>query len=141
MSDDGDADPGAEVDADTEADPGADPAVPDGDRRGDERPGSGGGATPESTTDGGGGPATRAGRAGPVDGIPEADLTTYAEWAAFLGLCLIALVSVWQFYAAVPAAIGVWFTDAYVPVFQAAFNRLVAVAAAAGISTMLRRLR
>ena len=68
------------------------------------------------------------------------DIVTYVEWAAFGILCLLALVATFRFYFAASEAIRVWFSPDFVPVFQAVFNLIVLVAAATGISILVRRI-
>lgn len=69
------------------------------------------------------------------------DLVTYVQWAAFAILCLLALVATFRAYFAASEAIRIWFSRDFVPVFQFAFNLLVLIASAAGISVLVRRLR
>ena len=67
-------------------------------------------------------------------------LVTFVEYAAFGILCLLALVATFRFYFAASEAIRIWFNRDWVPVFQAAFNLVVLVAAAIGISVLVRRI-
>lgn len=67
-------------------------------------------------------------------------LVDYVEWAAFAILCLLALVATFRFYFAASEAIRVWFSADFVPVFQALFNLVILVAAALGISILVRRI-
>ena len=67
-------------------------------------------------------------------------LVTVVEYAAFGILCLLALVATFRFYFAASEAIRIWFDRDWVPVFQAAFNLVVLVAAALGISVLVRRI-
>lgn len=53
---------------------------------------------------------------------------------------LLALVSAVQFYAHATAAIGVWVTPEYEPLFQAAFNLVVLAVALLGAGRQLRRI-
>jgi hypothetical protein len=68
------------------------------------------------------------------------ELVTYVEYAAFGVLCLLALVATFRFYFAASSAIRVWFSSDFVPVFQAVFNLVILVAAALGISVLVRRI-
>lgn len=68
------------------------------------------------------------------------NLVDYVEWAAFAILCLLALVATFRFYFAASEAIRVWFSADFVPVFQALFNLVILVAAALGISILVRRI-
>lgn len=73
--------------------------------------------------------------------LPNAtDVTTYVLWGA-LALCvLVAVYALLQFYASAMAAIGVWVDSRYRPLFEAAFNLAVLLAAATGVSLVVRRL-
>jgi len=73
--------------------------------------------------------------------VSGSKLVTYVEYAAFGILCLLALVATFRFYFAVSEAVQVWFSDDFVPVFQAVFNLVVLVGCALGISVLVRRLR
>ncbi|MEF8850853.1 MAG: hypothetical protein V5A44_08445 [Haloarculaceae archaeon] len=88
---------------------------------------------------------------GPTDGTVAEESTgspTAGErlaWLVQVGalviLCLVALVATFRFYFAASEAIRVWIADDFVSVFQAAFNLLVLVACAYGVSVLVRRLR
>lgn len=67
-------------------------------------------------------------------------LVSLVEYATFGILCLLALVATFRFYFAASEAIRVWFSSDFVPVFQAAFNLVILVAAALGISVLVRRI-
>jgi len=67
-------------------------------------------------------------------------LVTVVEYATFGILCLLALVATFRFYFAASEAVRVWFSSDFVPVFQAAFNLVVLLAAALGISVLVRRI-
>lgn len=67
-------------------------------------------------------------------------LVGFVEYATFALLCLLALVATFRFYFAASEAIRLWFSPDFVPVFQAAFNLLVLVAAALGVSLLVRRI-
>jgi len=68
-------------------------------------------------------------------------LVGYVEWAAFVILCLLALVATFRFYFAASTAIEIWFNRDFVPIFQAVFNLVVLLACGIGISLLVRRLR
>jgi hypothetical protein len=68
------------------------------------------------------------------------NLVAYVQWATFAILCLLALVATFRSYFAASEAIRLWFSRDFVPVFQAAFNLVVLIASAIGISVLVRRL-
>lgn len=68
------------------------------------------------------------------------DLVRYARYALLGGLTLLALVATLRFYFAASNAIDVWVAREYRPLFQAAFNLVVLLVAAIGISWELRQV-
>jgi len=64
----------------------------------------------------------------------------YAQFGALAVLLLVALVATLQFYFAASAAVSTFVTERYQPLFRAAFNLVVLVAAAAGVTALVRRL-
>jgi hypothetical protein len=81
------------------------------------------------------GPATARG------GDTGSRLVRVVEYATFGILSLLALVATFRFYFAASEAIRVWFSSDFVPVFQAAFNLVVVIAAAIGVSVLIRRIK
>ncbi|MFC7027984.1 hypothetical protein ACFQJ5_10905 [Halomicroarcula sp. GCM10025324] len=73
-------------------------------------------------------------------GGSDRSIRTYAMWAAFAILVLVALVATFQFYFAASAAISEFVTRRYRPLFRAGFNLLVLLASGLGISLLVRRL-
>lgn len=67
-------------------------------------------------------------------------IRTYALWAAFGILVLVALVATFQFYFAASAAISEFVTRRYRPLFRAGFNLVILLGSALGISLLVRRL-
>jgi hypothetical protein len=82
-------------------------------------------------------PADEATAAGDSDGR---SIARYAQWAAFGILVLVALVASLQFYFAASAAVNEFVTRRYRPLFRAGFNLVVVLAAATGVSLLVRRL-
>jgi hypothetical protein len=62
------------------------------------------------------------------------DLVRYAHYALLGGLTLLALVATLRLYLAASTAIDIWVAREYRPLFQAAFNLVVLLLAAVGIS-------
>lgn len=88
-----------------------------------------------------GAPSTEnAASAAPVED-DDRDVVTWLYWGALGVLGLLAAVALLQFYSSASTAIGVWVADRFEPVIQAAFNLVVLLAAAAGISLVVRELR
>ena len=56
-----------------------------------------------------------------------------------MGLGLIALIAVFQFYFAASRAISIWISPDFEPLFQAAFNLITLLLAATGIIIFARR--
>lgn len=54
-------------------------------------------------------------------------------------LTVVALFAVLNLYTAVSQTINIWFTNAYAPLFRAAFNLVVLMLALAGLSLVFRR--
>jgi hypothetical protein len=67
-------------------------------------------------------------------------LAWLVQIGALVVLCLLALLATFRFYFAASQAIGVWISDDFVSVFQAAFNLLVLIASVYGVSVLVRRL-
>jgi hypothetical protein len=65
---------------------------------------------------------------------------TYLSYALLAGLSLLALVAALQFYVNASSALNQWISDEYRSLFQAAFNLVVLLVAAAGITWQVRRL-
>lgn len=65
---------------------------------------------------------------------------TYLAYALLVGLSLLALIAALQFYSNASAVIDQWIADEYRSLFQAAFNLVVLLVAAAGITWQARRL-
>lgn len=59
---------------------------------------------------------------------------------AIVVLGLLATWAVFQVYASTSRAIAIWFSEDYVPIFEAAFNAVVVLVAVAGILALLRDL-
>ena len=80
--------------------------------------------------------------AGDASGGLTADAAfRYLEWAAFLLLGLLAVISTVQLYTNTSRAISEFVAPGYVAVFQAGFNLVVLLLALAGIVVLVRRLR
>ena len=71
--------------------------------------------------------------------LADANVWRYLRLGAIGLLSLLALVATLQLYWNASAAIGEWVAPAYVPVFQAAFNLVVLLAALAGLAVLARR--
>lgn len=71
-----------------------------------------------------------------ADGVTE-----YLQWGLLALLVVFALVAAVSLYGNVGRIIQVWVAEDYRPIFNAAFNLVVLLVAAAGIGTVLRRLR
>ncbi|WP_373190126.1 hypothetical protein [Halolamina sp.] len=70
----------------------------------------------------------------------NSDLRRKANYALLAGLSLLALIAALQFYLNASSVINQWVTHEYRSLFQAAFNLVVLLVAAAGISRQVRRL-
>lgn len=68
-------------------------------------------------------------------------LKRYLNYAVLAGLILVALVSVFQLYSAVTRTINTFVTPEYRAPFLAAFNLVVLLVAALGVSLQLKRLQ
>ncbi|MFC6824339.1 hypothetical protein [Halopelagius fulvigenes] len=68
-------------------------------------------------------------------------LKRYLNYAVLAGLVLVALVSVFQLYSAVTRTINTFVTPEYRAPFLAAFNLVVLLVVALGISLQLKRLQ
>lgn len=75
---------------------------------------------------------------GPID--RERSITEYAQWAMFGVLVLVGVIATLRFYFAASAAIDQFVARAYRPLFNAAFNLLIVLACALGVSVLVRRL-
>jgi hypothetical protein len=106
-----------DTDTDAPTDGGTDAEQPDRRERSDPPDADGGG---ESTAD---------------------RLRRYLNYAVLAGLMLIALVAVFRLYGAVTRTINTFVTPEYRAPFLAAFNLVVLLVAALGISLQLKRLR
>lgn len=79
----------------------------------------------------------------PTDDEPaddRGDLVRYAHYALLGGLTLLALVATLRLYLAASTAIDIWVAREYRPLFQAAFNLVVLLLAAVGISWEVRQV-
>lgn len=73
--------------------------------------------------------------------LPDAQrVSQYLQWALLGGLALFALVAAISLYLSVGRVIDVWIAPEFQPIFNAAFNLLVLLLSAAGISLLLRRV-
>jgi len=77
---------------------------------------------------------------GPRTGDSTASIITYAQWAAFAILVLVALVATFRFYFATSNAINNFVTRQYRPIFQAVFNLVILLASGLGLSVLVRRI-
>lgn len=68
------------------------------------------------------------------------DVRTYLHWGALAGFALLAVAATLQLYGSATRAIRIWVSPDFQPVFVAAFNLVVLLVAAIGISLVLRRL-
>lgn len=68
------------------------------------------------------------------------DVRTVLLWGALVGLGLLVAAATLQLYASASRAIRIWVAPDFQPVFVAAFNVVVLLVAAIGISWVLRRL-
>lgn len=68
------------------------------------------------------------------------DLVRYARYALLAGLALLALLATVRFYFAVSTTIDRWVAREYRSLFQAAFNLVVLLVAAIGISWEVRKV-
>ena len=69
------------------------------------------------------------------------DVVEYVQWGTLVVLVGLSVVALLQFYSSASAAIATWVAPAYEPAFQAAFNLVVLLVCAAGISVLARELR
>ncbi|KAB1193657.1 hypothetical protein GJR96_09480 [Haloferax sp. MBLA0076] len=67
-------------------------------------------------------------------------LRRYLDYAVLIGLLLLALIAALQFYLNASQTISTWVTPEFRAPFQAAFNLVLLLAAALGISVQIRRL-
>jgi hypothetical protein len=78
------------------------------------------------------------------DHSAESDLNSamkrYAIWGAFGLLSIVAVVATVGLYTSVSAAIDVWISSDYQPVFRALFNLVVVLVCALGLSVLIRRI-
>ena len=68
------------------------------------------------------------------------DVRGYLLRGALLLLVLLAVLATLRFYLAASTAIDIWIERRYRPLFQAAFNLVVLLAAGIGISVVVRKL-
>ncbi|CQR53444.1 hypothetical protein [Haloferax massiliensis] len=64
----------------------------------------------------------------------------YLDYAVLAGLLLLALIAALQFYLNASQTITTWVNPEYRAPFQAAFNLVLLLGAALGVSVQLRRL-
>lgn len=73
--------------------------------------------------------------------LPDADgVVQYLQWGLLALLVLFGLAAAVGLYTSVGRIIQVWVASEFQPVFNAAFNLLVLLLVAAGITGVLRRL-
>jgi hypothetical protein len=72
--------------------------------------------------------------------LPDGDGTAYLKWAAFVLLGLIAAIALFRFYFAASNTISIWISPDFEPMFQAAFNLVVLLAAGAGLAKLARHI-
>ena len=70
----------------------------------------------------------------------ETSVFEQLQWGALVLLVVAAVVSAAQFYRSATRSIAVWVGPGYQPLVMAAFNLVVLLLAAAGISVLARRL-
>lgn len=68
------------------------------------------------------------------------DVRTYLYQAALVGFTLLAAGATVQLYGSASRAIRIWVAPDFQPVFVAAFNVVVLLIAAIGISVVLKRM-
>ena len=68
------------------------------------------------------------------------DMRSYLYWGALVGLGLLAAGATLQLYGSASRAIRIWVAPDFQPVFVAAFNLVVLLVAAIGISIVLKRM-
>jgi hypothetical protein len=73
-------------------------------------------------------------------GVTGATMLTYAQWAAFALLLLVALIATVRLYFAASATIDTFVTHRFRPVFMAGFNLAVLLSCGLGLSALVRRL-
>ncbi|WP_396612005.1 hypothetical protein ACH9L7_01615 [Haloferax sp. S1W] len=69
-----------------------------------------------------------------------ARMRRYLDYAVLVGLLLLALIAALQFYLNASQTISTWVNPEYRAPFQAAFNLVLLLGAAFGITVQLRRL-
>jgi len=67
-------------------------------------------------------------------------MVTYAQWAMFALLVIVAVMATVRLYFAASAAIETFITRRYRPLFMAGFNVAVLLGCGLGLSALLRRL-
>lgn len=68
------------------------------------------------------------------------DVRSYLYWGALVGFALLAARATLQLYGSANRAIRIWIAPDFQPVFVAAFNLVVLLVAAIGISIVLKRM-
>jgi len=103
----------------------------------------GGTAGPEDATDEGATGATPEVEGDPVDstGDESEAVAEYLLKGALVLLVVLGVVATLQFYLSATRAIAQLAGDEYRPLFQAAFNLVVLLAAGIGVAQVVRRLR
>ena len=86
------------------------------------------------------GQATESDDATDQDGLSWSAVRRNLLLAGIVVLGLLATWATFQVYASASQAIGIWLSDAYVPIFQAIFNVVVVLVALAGILALVREL-
>ncbi|WP_254537597.1 hypothetical protein [Halomarina litorea] len=101
----------------------------DADGETDRRSGVAGRSQSRSAPDGGSG----------LRSLDRGELVRYVQYGALAVLVLVVLVATANLYTSVSAAIDVWVSDRYRPLYHAAFNAVVLLVAASGVVAVLRR--
>lgn len=70
----------------------------------------------------------------------ERSLAEYVQWGLLAILLLLTVIATLRFYFAASTAVDRFVTRQYRPLFQAAFNLVVLLAAGVGLSVLVRRL-
>ncbi len=75
-----------------------------------------------------------------TDDEASSNVAGYLYRGALVLLVLLAVVATLQLYFAVGRAINIWISSDFAPIFQAGLHLVVLLAAAIGISAVLRRM-